>query len=287
MALLGLLRLVAAADALVLTVGHVDHGLRAGAAAEAEHVAQLAASWGIPFAQRRLTLAPGPGMAARAREARHEALGTMARRCGAHRIALAHTATDQAETVLLQLTRGAGLRGLAGMRAVEPETRIRPILGLTRAETAGLCGHLGAGYVDDPTNVDPAHPRVRVRAQVLPVLSEIRGGVALALAASANAADEADRALSWWVDAELDRRRSPEGRYRVDDWARLPRGFRVRWIRAATLRWGVDPDAVGRRVVDAIDRGLLSGGAKGWDLRGGLRLLHRGGWLEVRCEGDS
>src|SRR5205085_4964171 len=82
-----------------------------------------------------------------------------------------HTADDQAETVLLNLLRGAGLDGLAGM-APGPRPR-RPILGLRRHETWALCQFMGLTPVDDPSNADPAHRRNRVRHELLPLLDVI------------------------------------------------------------------------------------------------------------------
>lgn len=273
-ALLGLLALLAESDQLSLTVGHVNHGLRAASVREAAHVEQLATQLGLPVMMRRLELdGDSPGLPARARDARHAALHRMRTDLGAHRLALAHTATDQAETVLLHLSRGAGLRGLGGMQVVEPHSAVvRPLLDLPRSETGPLCSQLGLAYVDDPTNDDLDHPRVRIRQEVLPRLAQGRGGVEAALAASALAAREAAEALDVWIERERLARHRGEHRYDLAGWRGLPRAVRMGWLQTIALHAGVPVDGLGRRSLGAIDRGLCAGGAKGWALARSTRI---------------
>jgi tRNA(Ile)-lysidine synthase len=145
------------------TAVHVDHGLRAGSESEADIVEATALALGARFRAEQVVVEPGPNLEARARVARHGALPEGA--------LLGHTADDQAETMLLNLIRGAGLDGMAGMRA---DGR-RPILGLRRAETVALCGRLGLAVVDDPSNHDPAFRRNRVRHEVLSLLADVAG----------------------------------------------------------------------------------------------------------------
>jgi tRNA(Ile)-lysidine synthase len=106
-------------------------------------------------------VAPGPNLEARARAARYRALPAGA--------LTGHTADDQAETVLLNLLRGAGLDGLAG---IHTDGR-RPLLGLRRAETHALCAELGLVPVADPSNEDRAHRRNRVRHELVPLLDAV------------------------------------------------------------------------------------------------------------------
>ncbi len=286
-AVLGLLALVAEADGLTLTVGHVDHGLRDASADEAAHVRGLAQRLGLPYREVRLDLErAASGLAARAREARHGALHRLRDELAAHRLVLAHTATDQAETVLLHLSRGAGLRGLGGMRVVETEAAVvRPLLTLPRAEMASLCARLGLAFVDDPTNVDASHPRVRIRHDVLPALGAERGGVEAALAASARAAREADEALTAWIVREQDTRAGGSG-YDLSGWRGLPRAVRVGLVQAIVVGSGFPLDAIGRRALDAIDRGLLAGGAKRWQLAGGGEVRTDGETLTITTGGE-
>jgi tRNA(Ile)-lysidine synthase len=156
---LALLVLAAAAGCRPEAV-HVDHGLRPGSAAEAEVVAGAARRVGAGFRSLRVVVEPGPNLEARARAARYAVLPPG--------VLTGHTADDQAETVLLNLLRGAGLEGLAGMA---PEGH--PLLALRRWETRALCEAEGLVPVEDPSNTDPAHRRNRVRAELLPLLDAI------------------------------------------------------------------------------------------------------------------
>ncbi len=153
--------LVLATDAgCRVTAWHVDHGLRPGSAAEADVVARAAARWGAAFEACAAHCQPGPNLEARARAARYEVLP--------QGVLTGHTADDQAETVLLNLIRGAGLDGLAG---IDPARR--PILALRRHETEALCDAVGLQPVQDPSNLDPAHRRNRIRHELLPMLCDI------------------------------------------------------------------------------------------------------------------
>lgn len=156
---LALLVLAAAAGCDVTAV-HVDHGLRAGSGGEAAVVADAAGRYGARFRAERVVVAPGPNLEARARHARRAALGPGA--------LTGHTADDQAETVVLNLLRGAGVDGLAGMGREG-----HPLLGLRRSETHALCRAEGLVAVVDPSNLDPALRRNRVRAELLPLAAAI------------------------------------------------------------------------------------------------------------------
>ena len=178
---LALLVLAAAAGCRV-TAHHVDHGLRVGSAAEADVAAAAAARFGAAFVAHRVVVGTGPNLEARARAARLGVLPTG--------VATGHTADDQAETILLNLLRGAGLDGLAGMRPGPS----KPILGLRRADTEAVCAASGLTPVRDPSNADPAHRRNRVRHEILPLLDAVAGrDVAAVLARQAALLrDEAD-----------------------------------------------------------------------------------------------
>jgi len=140
---------------------HVDHGLRGGSAAEAEVVRSAAERLGAGFVALQVSVHAGPNLEARAREARYGVLPSG--------VATGHTADDQAETVLLNLLRGAGPDGLAGMR----RGRTHPILGLRRAETRRLCSDLALVTVEDPSNAALGFLRNRLRHEVLPSLSAL------------------------------------------------------------------------------------------------------------------
>ena len=154
------LLLLARRAGLTVCAVHVDHGLRPGSAAEADVVRAATTRFGAEFRSKRVVVTPGPNLEARARAARYGVLPAG--------VLTGHTADDQAETVLLNLLRGAGLPGLAGMRAEG-----HPLLGLRRRETAALCAAAGLTPVVDPSNADPAHLRNRVRHELLPMLDAL------------------------------------------------------------------------------------------------------------------
>jgi tRNA(Ile)-lysidine synthase len=143
-----------------VTAVHVDHGLRPGSAGEADVVRAAADRWGAAFRGVRAPVEPGPNLEARARVARYAALPAA--------VLTGHTADDQAETMLLNLLRGAGLDGLAGM-----DPRSRPLRRLRRCETRALCEALRLEPVEDPTNRDSAFRRNRIRHELLPLLDDI------------------------------------------------------------------------------------------------------------------
>ena len=285
-ALLGLLHLLAGTDRIELGVGHVDHRLRPESPREAEHVQELGARLGVPVDVTVLELSRGPGLPARAREARRAALATGASAFGAHAIALGHTATDRAETVLLNLCRGASLRGLAAMGAIDRDaagTWVRPLLQLARAEVRTLCERLELPFVDDPGNDDPTQPRIAIRREVLPVLRRLRDGADLAIAAMGDAARDGLEAIDAAVHAELAARRDVAGRVRLDGIESVPRAVRTRIVRAMCLAGGVDADAIGRRTIADVDRALLEPGPRRvWALRGRRRVVvdDRQLWVE-------
>lgn len=159
---LALLVLAVAAE-LEVTAVHVDHGLRPGSSDDAEVVAAVASAWGAGFRSETVVVADGGDLEARARAARWEVLGDQA--------LTGHTADDQAETLLINLLRGAGLDGLAAM---EPGGR-HPLLGIRRSDTAALCAAHGLTPVEDPSNNDPRFVRNRVRHELLPLMGDISG----------------------------------------------------------------------------------------------------------------
>ncbi|MEM7341391.1 MAG: tRNA lysidine(34) synthetase TilS [Actinomycetota bacterium] len=155
------LLVLATAAGLHVTAVHVDHGLRPDSAAEARVVSSAAARFGAAFRAERTTVDPGADLEQRARIVRHALLGPDAM--------TGHTADDQAETLLINLLRGAGPAGLAAMA---PGHR-HPILALRRTDTERLCHHWALQPVRDPSNEDPRFVRNRVRHELLPLMSDI------------------------------------------------------------------------------------------------------------------
>ena len=148
---------------------YVDHGLRGAGREEAEVVEAGARTLGATFEAVAVKVEPGADLEARARLARYEALPEGA--------LVGHTADDQAETLLLNLVRGAGIDGLSGMRATAagPRQVRRPILDLRRTETRAFVAAIGLETVTDPSNFEARFRRNRVRHEVMPLLAEVAG----------------------------------------------------------------------------------------------------------------
>lgn len=166
---------------VALVAFHVHHGLSAHADAWAELCRANCAALGVPLDIRRLDIArkSRAGIEAAAREARYEALAELARAHAIDAVLLAHHADDQAETVLLQLLRGSGPRGLAAMPASTADCGVRwlrPLLDLPREAIDAYVEARALRYVDDDSNADPRHRRNALRATVVPALRTIAPG---------------------------------------------------------------------------------------------------------------
>jgi tRNA(Ile)-lysidine synthase len=179
-------------------VATVDHGLRAQSADEACAVAAICAARGIAHATLPIALERGPAVQERARQARYRALGLWCNDQGLAALVTAHHADDQAETMVMRLNRGAGLRGLAAMRA---QARVpghalpllRPLLGWRRAELVALVAASEVAPADDASNRDLRFERARVREGLARAPWLDAAGLALA----ADHLGEADAALDW------------------------------------------------------------------------------------------
>lgn len=191
--LLDLMARLAGRLRLDLSVVHVHHGLSTNADAWLEFCRGLAAAYSLPFAAERVAVDPyrqsGPEGAARA--ARYAAFG----RADCDWIALAHHQDDQAETVILQLLRGAGPSGLAAMPAARSAGAgpgvLRPLLGATRAQIASYANARRLRWIEDESNADVTLDRNRVRHHVLPLLRQVRPDAAARIARSAGVLAEA------------------------------------------------------------------------------------------------
>jgi tRNA(Ile)-lysidine synthase len=200
MVLLHALAACAAQGRLCLVVAHVHHGLRGRSAdRDAAAVAAAAERLGLPWAMERLdgtTRVRGTSVQVWAREERYRALEAVRRRAGAAWVATAHTRNDQAETLLLNLLRGTGPRGLAGIPPVRGRI-LRPLLAVSRAEVEAYADRHGIGFREDPSNRSDAYRRNRVRRHLLPLLlREYNPRLVESLAALAAHAREDDEALT-------------------------------------------------------------------------------------------
>ena len=282
------LALTAAAAAVRPTTALiVDHGLQAQSAAVAETAREQAMDLGCIAARvLRVQVGATGGPEAAARNARYPAL--QAARDGAP-VLLAHTLDDQAETVLLGLGRGSGPRSIAGMRPADPPW-FRPLLGVRRSTTHQVCAELGLTAWDDPHNSDHRFTRVRLRAEVLPLLEDVLGGgVAEALARTASALREDTDALDALALDALGRASSAGGGgLEVAAIADLHGALRRRGLRAWLLAGGAtDLTDQQIRSVDALVTAWRGQGgvAVGCDTpRTRLFAERRAGVLTLRTE---
>jgi len=204
-ALLHLLSSLAADWRLRLHVLHVDHQLRAESADDADFVRALGARLGVPVDVATVTVDRRGSLEASARAARYAALEACAAKVGADRIAVGHTADDQAETVLMRLLQGAGVRGLSGIPPVRGAI-IRPLIELRRPALEAELVRAGLPWAQDATNRDPKFLRNRIRHELLPLLSDsYNPEVATALVRVASLARETIGALDQAAAAELER----------------------------------------------------------------------------------
>lgn len=257
-ALLHLLRFGHGVPPLVLAAGHVDHGMREGAGADAEWVRGLCRGWGVPLRVARLE--PPPSSEAAARRLRYDALEGFRRDTGSDVVVTAHHADDQAETVLFRALRGAGPGGLRGIRERKPPRVVRPLLPFTRAELTAYADAVGLRALADPSNLDPRWTRNRIRHELIPLARSIVPGAAASLARLAALAAEREEGWEAVLDAAEERVITERGRGRLAV-ARAPfltyhsavqTGLLRRWIR--TLG-GPPGEAVTRLALDVASSG--------------------------------
>jgi tRNA(Ile)-lysidine synthase len=252
-ALLHLLHVQSRRHRLELSVGHVNHALRAEASdADQAAVCAQAQALGLPVRCVRADPRPRrqggpsrtrPTLQEAAREARYQALRALAADLGADRIATAHTADDQAETVLLRLLRGSGPDGLGGIPERSPDgVIVRPLLAVSRREIAAFASERGLVWREDASNAKTDYARNRLRMHWLPGLaSEFNPRLLRALGGLA----EAQRRDAEWIEEQV--AREVALRFAVDgtwlsiegkDWNELPEALARRVVRAALRRAG-------------------------------------------------
>jgi tRNA(Ile)-lysidine synthase len=185
---------------LSLTLAHVDHGLRPTSALDCRAAEALAARLGLPLEVERVQVGREGGVEAAARRVRYAALQRMARATGCRFVAVAHTRTDQAETVLLRLLRGSGLRGLSAMAPTRKLAAgvwlARPMLGISRRQVRQYAQQEGLPTFEDPTNQELRFLRNALRLEVWPALERLSPALEVRLASLAEGCREDEAALS-------------------------------------------------------------------------------------------
>jgi tRNA(Ile)-lysidine synthase len=251
---------------------HVNYGLRAEAGADEEHCAALCARFGITLHVRRATRPQAPGnLQAWAREIRLGAGGHLAAALDAD-LATGHTATDQAETVLYRLAASPGRRALLGMAPREGRL-VRPLLTITREETAGHCRARELTWREDASNADPAFARNRVRAGLLPALEAIHPAAERTIVRTAELLRDEAEVLDDLVGTVLGGR----DHIALDHLAVLPRALaRLVVRRLAQQAVGGLCSRVPARLDDIL---ALEGGAL--DLGDGVRAVVEAGMLRM------
>jgi tRNA(Ile)-lysidine synthase len=257
----------------------VDHGLQAGSGEQATRVVEQMAGLGVDETlSARITVdGGGLGPEAAARQARYAVLDQIGERFGAAAVLLGHTRDDQAETVLLGLTRGSGGRSIAGMRRRFDRYR-RPLLDVSRADTVTACQVEGIEFWADPHNADPSYTRSRVRQRVLPVLEDELGpGVAETLARTADQLRIDMEHLDGLADQAVAGLPDPVP---LDALSALPTAVRRRVLRLVALRAGAPASELFHEHVLAVDTLVTDWHGQKWvDLPGRIRAARRAGAL--------
>lgn len=288
MALLDLLHRISATYPLVLSVASFNHGLREEAAQEVELVRSRAAELGLKFLAGRAGSSAYPesgNLQETARELRHAFLEQARADSGAELIALAHHAEDQAETILMNLLRGTGLKGLGGMAPLSGRL-LRPLLDLAREKIRAYVEDRGLEFAEDPSNEDPAFLRVRVRTDIIPALTIENPSLIKTLGRLATACRDDEAVLEELTRAQLNGLgRTEEEAFRLDraDLTGLRPGLARRLIRAGLKRVKGDLRRIELNHVDQVldlaakERGRIS-------LPGGLVAVVTGEELTLALE---
>lgn len=232
----------------------IDHGLQPDSAQVAEQAAATCRGLGLdPVEVVAVSVtADGSGIEAAARDARYAALTEAASRLGAVAVLLGHTRDDQAEQVLLGLTRGSGSRSLSGM----PPRRAmfaRPLLGVSRAQTRAACAAEGLEFWDDPMNDDPSFTRVRARKALADLERDLGPGIVAALARSADQL-RADADLLETIAAEARQTLEPGPAYDSAVLAAMPDAIRSRVWRMLLIDAGAPAGALSSTHTTGCDR---------------------------------
>jgi len=270
MALLSLLVKLAPVWSLRLTAIHFNYRLR-GSESDGDEgfVEAYCRDRDIPLITRRPTLTKRrrvSSLQALAREARYEAMKSVALEIGADRIAIGHTANDQAETIVMWMLRGAGLTGLAGMPFVRESLFVRPLLRATRDEIGAYLKHEGVPYRQDSSNDTGSYRRNRIRRELIPVMTQIAPAAIRVLQRQAELLRD-DECYFEQVTGELFSamvRRDSQGGYIVQlgAFAALSVALQRRLLRAILRKMDREGRPSGMRIVEPVRQLCLSKGKR-------------------------
>jgi tRNA(Ile)-lysidine synthetase-like protein len=287
-----------------LVAAHVDHALRPESASEAATVAGRAEALGIPAVVRRVDAGAyrqehGPlALQHAARIVRYEALASIVADVGGQAALVAHTADDQAETILLHLLRGTGLTGLGGMRLDDqldparlgpvpaelasqalatPLRVVRPLLRIPRATTLAYCQEERLALTPDPSNDTDRYARNRIRRDLLPHLEQYNPGIKRVLARTAELATDDEDALEAVTDERFDELGQALADHEIgfdrEAWRRLPRSIQRRLLRRTLLALTGRLEDVHDAPIEDVLNVLSAGGTRAhYDLPGGATL---------------
>lgn len=259
----------------------VDHRLQEGSAEVAERAALQCRSLGLHAQVEPVTVGSEGGMESAARDARYAALLAVRDEFDASIVLTGHTRDDQAETVLLGLVRGSGLRSISGMPPLDPRGIARPFLGLGREITRSACTALGLHPWQDPHNADRQFLRVRARASVADLEIDLGPGIIAGLARTADLARADADYLDGLAAEAADLAGDPP--WKVSDLASLPDVIRHRVWRVLTLRAGAAPGDVGQVHVGWLDALVTAWRGQGpVDIPGNLVVTRKGEHITCR-----
>ena len=249
---------------------HVNYGLRPGSDADEQFCRVLCDRLEVPLTVERVALGEG-NLQAQARAARYEIAERLALELGCD-YAAAHTASDQAETVLYRLAVSPGSRALLGM-APRRGRLVRPLLEAGREDTREYCRELGLSWREDPTNADPRFARSRLRHDVLPVLRALSPAAERTIAETSFLLRDERIVLERAADAEIDRIGIPAP---LEELRRMPVGL----VRTVLIRMAERTAAAGAGSAVALSRAdcgailaLSDEGTQTLDLGAGLRAI--------------
>ncbi len=290
-------------------IAHFDHRLRPESARDTETVRRMAERLGLPFligqgdvpahaSKNRMTMEEA------ARDLRYSFLLRTARNENITAIATGHTMEDQAETVLMHLIRGSGLKGLGGIRPVGrvPATTgkpgdeavgiVRPLLCVTHAQSAGYCAQEGWAPLEDPTNRDTAFTRNRIRHELIPLLEGYNPSVVDALSRLAETAQVQDAYLTQAADLLWTRSAVELApglvRFPLLAFRNAHEAVRQALLRRAVLQLkGTLEDLAYRQVERVLEFVQSSSGPHRMDLALGVEVSIEGNWLVFRSREDA